>query len=471
MYRFRSIENLLGAHKELENQEIYFAPSDKLNDPMEGLLDIYWRGDSVVWKNFFKHYLMCLERVFSVFCLSGDLHTLTQEDIPIFKNRYIFPTSEYKTIYEEIEIKFFEFEYVKTLYLELAERESEIRRDELLIYIKSLHVFALESINKAYKKHRLIKSNSKFDRLDSLTKFITNKQSIAKLMNDTEKSFPNIKEVKNKFLSAIVNVMKEIDFINLYYEQNLSKNRIFIFYNFSEIYINKIEEMVYPKWYTSCFMSTCNNSSVWGHYGDKHEGVCLKFKSYEKDGEKYLNLKQSYGYNNSPNGDMIPKKFHKINYQNKHVQIDFFKSIGRLPIYMLEKMWYSDEVGNLSKVADSITHDEQNRDEWIEHYWANFYESATTKLTDWSYENEYRLLLNNMLHEYDSPTERKLNYDFNDLEGIIFGIKTSQENKSKIIKIVDEKCKNTGRSDFPFYQAYYSKDTGKIETFRINTMH
>lgn len=36
MFRFRSVENLLGDYEELETQTIFFAPPYKLNDPMEG---------------------------------------------------------------------------------------------------------------------------------------------------------------------------------------------------------------------------------------------------------------------------------------------------------------------------------------------------------------------------------------------------------------------------------------------------
>ena len=53
-YRFRSLNNLLGKYKELENQEIYFAPPEELNDPMEGFKNIIFNGDLIVWNNFFK---------------------------------------------------------------------------------------------------------------------------------------------------------------------------------------------------------------------------------------------------------------------------------------------------------------------------------------------------------------------------------------------------------------------------------
>ena len=56
-FRFRSIDALLGKFQELEKQTIYFASPEELNDPMEGLRDIVWDGDKIVWTNFFKHYV------------------------------------------------------------------------------------------------------------------------------------------------------------------------------------------------------------------------------------------------------------------------------------------------------------------------------------------------------------------------------------------------------------------------------
>ena len=61
-YRFRSIEKLIGK-KELEQQAIYFAYPEQLNDPMEGYRDVFWLGDSIIWKNLFRHYLFCLQNI------------------------------------------------------------------------------------------------------------------------------------------------------------------------------------------------------------------------------------------------------------------------------------------------------------------------------------------------------------------------------------------------------------------------
>ena len=62
LYRFRSIEYLLRKYNELENQSIYFASPEELNDPLEGVRNIFWQGDKIVWCNFFKQYIYCLFR-------------------------------------------------------------------------------------------------------------------------------------------------------------------------------------------------------------------------------------------------------------------------------------------------------------------------------------------------------------------------------------------------------------------------
>ena len=53
-YRFRGMDKLLDKpYRELERQTIYFAAPHELNDPMEDFRDIVWRGDKIVWTNFF----------------------------------------------------------------------------------------------------------------------------------------------------------------------------------------------------------------------------------------------------------------------------------------------------------------------------------------------------------------------------------------------------------------------------------
>jgi hypothetical protein len=85
MYRMRSLKALIDYH-ELENDEIYFAGFEDLNDPMEGFLDYYWKGDDILWINFFKNYILCLDHVITLAHLITEKdNPLSEHDIQVFK--------------------------------------------------------------------------------------------------------------------------------------------------------------------------------------------------------------------------------------------------------------------------------------------------------------------------------------------------------------------------------------------------
>ncbi|MBZ0097898.1 MAG: hypothetical protein K8F30_02380, partial [Taibaiella sp.] len=80
-------------------------------------------------------------------------------------------------------------------------------------------------------------------------------------------------------------------------------------------------------------------------------------------------------------------------------------------------------------------------------------------------------VLNSQLNDYSDKSKRKLKYDFNDLEAVIFGIRTSMTDKIETIRIIENKCKENKITEFDFYQAYYSKKTGKVETKKLNLIN
>ncbi|PZR24218.1 MAG: DUF2971 domain-containing protein [Flavobacterium psychrophilum] len=466
MYRFRSIYNLLDGHSELENQEIYFSPSRDLNDPMEGLLDIFWDGDSVVWENLLRHFLMCLEHAFALNAIAGETTQIKAAQIPIFRNRSTYASEAAKKIHSQIEEIFFAYDYIKNLPDGLASRTNAIRRDELITYLRLVHAYALQAITSVYQEQGLLNGKTSRKTFTDLKNFIKGNDPLIEILTRAEGESSGTAELGSIFFSIAGKVSTELNLLTAFHDPTLSvnSNKFFLLYEFCEAYVSRIEEMVYPDWYTACFMSSCDNASVWSHYGEQHKGVCLKFKTDIVGNEIQFNIERIRGYNGSgPVVGTMPHTFYKVNYENKHVEIDFFRSLGRLQVFMLRSHWYTDRNGNLSVCADPISKDPEIWDRWHSSHWSSFYRGATTKLQDWSYENEYRLILTNMLHDFDTVENRKLKYDFNSLEGIIFGIKTTAEDKLKIIKIVDEKCKKYNRNDFNFYQAYYSKESGKIE--------
>ncbi|MGA9046520.1 MAG: DUF2971 domain-containing protein [Sulfuricurvum sp.] len=459
-YRFRSCKSIF-EFEELQNQEIYFASQEELNDPMEGYRDIFWRGDKIVWKNLFKHYLLCLERVMMVLAVNGEEYCkIDENNIPIFAGFDDFPTPMYKELFENIASDFFS-EYNESI-KKIATRTTPVRRAELHWYLNAIHLTAIKIIQENYEKSGLLpkQENSNNQISNSLTTIISLVDSIEQniLENGDEDKIGVLFDVA-KYIQL------ETKLINKFAMMKNTPNRNFVLMEFPDKYINCLEKLMYPKWYTACFMSekAINNSSVWGHYGDGHKGVCLIFESDENNfinlygkngwGGSKNNIKPSFGWSNS--------EFQEIKYQKGFEEIDFWKSLGNLPIPILNSTWFFDEQANKSVISDFMLG--TNEDEWRKVYWENFYRDITIKLKDWTYEQEYRLILTTLLDNEIEEQYRKLKYDFRSLKGLIFGIKMSEEDKIKIIEIIGQKCKETNRTDFELYEAYYSHKDKNIQ--------
>ncbi len=99
--------------------------------------------------------------------------------------------------------------------------------------------------------------------------------------------------------------------------------------------------------------------------------------------------------------------------------------------------------------------------------WDAFHQDIVLQSKDWGYEQECRLILNGLLEDSLDEKHRKLTYVFASLKGMIFGFRTSDENKQKIIEVVQRKCQENHRKDFKLFQAYYSSAHKDIHKFEI----
>ena len=157
-FRFRSIDALLGEHQELEKQTIYFASPEELNDPMEGLREIVWNGDKIVWTNFFKHYVFCLNSCY--FLLNVTQHSrrkLETADIPILErwDQIIIPIEQ--DLFDDIWERFCNLPHIQEIIEALANTGRKIRYREVVSHLLSIQVFGfLDEIRKSYIDHGLI---------------------------------------------------------------------------------------------------------------------------------------------------------------------------------------------------------------------------------------------------------------------------------------------------------------------------
>jgi len=440
-YRFRRINSLIGEFEELENQSIYFAEPESLNDPMEGFRDMYWRGDFIVWRNLFRHYLLCLERLCSLLIISGEEYPITTDHMPVFSGEEDFPTPMYQELFVNITNKFFDNESITKLIESISKRTTPVRRDELFFYLRNTHSYALEIIYSEYERSGLIpERDNRNSEADKPIRGLLNQEFIGILEKRLIESDGDEKTA-NAMFSAHHHSNLQMDLIYRFNGNidSSKKNRNLVIIEFPKEYISQIEKLVFPDWYTACFMSECKSSSVWGHYGDNHSGACLIFNADVINEKSFLKLKGRNGYSSAsgPTYGFSNRMFYPIDYIQGYGQIDFFRMLGRLPIPKLNSMWYSLN-GSFSECADDMI---KSEDSWRKNYWENFYRDVTVKSKDWSYENEHRLILAGSLDSFSDPKDRSLNYEFSSLKGIIFGIKTTTEDKLKVIKIIEKKCR------------------------------
>lgn len=472
LYRFRSLDQILDK-KELENQEIYFAPPEKLNDPVEGFLNIFWEGDKIVWKNLFKNYLISLEHLILRSLAFPDT-LITTNDIQMTIDIDKFPTEDKDNLLK-ICSSLFKHSSVDQLICFLDKRKNKTKLDELKLYLREIHDFALELISQSYTQtvQRCTTVNYKIE--ERLTKEFFS--ALNKIQQNPE---------KERFLEKVFNVFEKKYSDNILL---LQKNRISKYDNLSNLqkkniesivsdfpnnYIDKLKILMHPPWYSASFTKSYSNELMWKTYGSEHTGICLKFKTEKNTSEDtgitlQHNIKD-YNYRKEQKPETIKEKytffpFKKVIYQNKHSEINFFESLGALPQYMLDKYWFTDETGNSSKIVDLI---QKNKILWRDNYQKQFYQSQYIKLKKWRQENEYRLVLSSFLTDLKDDKNRTLKYEFSSLEGIIFGIKTPLEAKLKIKQIISDKYLQDKKNNFHFYQAYYNSVAESIEAWKIN---
>lgn len=466
LYRFRTTERLIKDSedcKELEKQTIYFANSEELNDPMEGFRNIFWQGDHIVWTNLFRHYLYCLHMTSSLVRIAGDSEKIESYDIPVMSYLGQEPNPRFSELFEDICDGVFEKTKLHVFIAKLVNTERKIRHDEILFYLSSLHLIALAEIQNAWIDYGLTSNVEKWDEFGNAFKHA---HEILDLLPQVEEE--GFVDYMMKISSGIWQDCL-LKYLLKYLDRtksggSLESNQMFLISDFPKSYLIQLERVLYPSWYAACFTRDYGNSSMWANYGDGHKGICLIFESETHDGANSLTLNAVTGYSN--HGKMWgPRRmeFHDVKYGEKYGEIDFFRSIGMFPAGKLTEVWYSDKNGNLSECA---SHFETNTEAWREAYWERFYPALSVKTLDWEYEQETRLVLNGLLGDLDEDS-RALTYDFSSLKGIIFGTRTPDTEKLKIIEILSKKCHENDRNEFELFQAYYCHESGRIQKYRL----
>lgn len=446
LYKFRSLNDY--TKDELNKNYLYFATPEELNDPMEGFVKLYWDGDIVLWKNFLKHYLYTMAHCVITAALAPKL---LKEDLPIFLNEEKFPTIEYKEIFENIRNTFFNEQIIIELleYLNYFHIQSRrVSQQELENYLSFIRFYALYNINNEFKKRNLLDWNVTKPEYNNMF------AKLLKLVPDAETQYPNL---LGKMFSVSNNIMADIKLSQQIEIEKIDEIKKFFIYDFNNLYLNQIKNIICSSPCTTCFMEQYCSPSLWGYYGNNHKGICLIFDNKIESKEITFELKKE-GYTLK-----IPTQ--KVKYSKKYEQINFFQMLGNLPKVIINKYWLQDWENNITsckKIINTYT-----KSDFSSRYYNYFFNNFCTKLPDWKKEKEHRIVIQKDMFGCNSKDQRKFTYDFSLLTGIIFGIQTTDEQKKEIIKIIQNKCSKSDNREFKFYRTEYNEETGLIDIEEI----
>lgn len=471
VYRFRSTSALLNGFQELENQEIYFASPQELNDPLEGFKEVFWRGDAIIWTNLLRHYLLCLMQAVLIAIEKGPDHQFTDHDISVLLAEEGLTASS-RSVFQGICDRFFQNEEMAELPALLAARISCIRRNELLSLFWFIHFYALKVTCMVLSPREPICHIDESLRTKADVPFRF-QQSFA-AQNALDQKYRNSGDLAERMSSEAASILMQAKLILNYNDLSHGHGSAWntIASAFPEAYIDRLEKLLYNDWYTACFVAKPTHAAMWGNYGDKHRGVCLKFRTLlNAAGKPSIVLRRTIGARSNqdaaaPTCEDVPCELHAVQYCDQYLEIDFFRSMGRLTRPQLA-FWFRNSKGEISPTGRDLIEESEI---WRQEYWSNFDRAITTKLADWQHECEYRMTLHSMITDLSDKAPRKLRYRFEDLQGIIFGIKTPLQDKVAIMRIIGSKCTKSRRKDFEFHQTYYSRQTGQIATTQLRLL-
>jgi hypothetical protein len=287
----------------------------------------------------------------------------------IFSAYQDLPETPVRAIYQRACEVFIADPNIPKLIEALANRVTPLRRDELTHTLRALHPFALSVLLKQWRREGI---DGFFRDLDALH---TNAEAMNEAIARVAAMKPPEQEAAEVIFSASELMAAQMELIQDYNNPPPPEAQALIFAtrDFPVRYVQALDELIHPLCFATCFVANPADASMRGTYGDSHTGVCLKFKTAaDVEGQPALNLNGITGWRGGtgmapePFRSFHPRSFYKVNYSESYPEIDFFNSLGRLPIPLLNAVWYTDAGGERSTCHSVRSLD---TDTWRQKYW------------------------------------------------------------------------------------------------------
>lgn len=470
LYRFRNCKSLLD-HNELQDEYFWFSKVSELNDPSEGFINFYWQGDYIAWLGLFKNYVWQLYEYIiqaPIFIDGDNIDALNKlfflsslncndKDLPI------------KRIREDVEKKVIADKDIADVCFLLDTKKYAVTIRGLINIFKMLHYRALCIIDEIMENKGIIKHipwlRRALENKFNVPKYKSLSAELLSWLNSGQKEIENLMKYNLGYNELMSLGLNDNEFLN---EKDEKKKNYFetmiTALNFSELYVPQMMKFGFMDSYTCSFAKYYDSSAMWANYADNHKGIVLMYNYADDMCDIELEkMPISKAENNVT--EIRKLNFSQVEYSDAIPKFNWFYVLGKLfgderkhwlidnekESLILEKMRMDGQ-----KYLDSLLNIDKGR--------------MLHKSKCWQYEYEYRCFQSYSITEFYGENEigQKYKYDFADLYGIIFGIRTSYEYKIRIIDIVREKCKKYNRDKFDFYQAYLDYDSGKIKKQKLD---
>jgi hypothetical protein len=464
VYRYRSVDRLLGESNELDEQYFFLSSPSDLNDPMEGHQNVVWKGDRILWENLLRHYLLALLWIVTGLLIMDD-KSFTEPDVPGTLTEDDLPTEEFRALYGAICSEFFGSPGLSTLPDSLAGMPVAVRINGLRLLLSLLHLPALSTVVREVRRRGLASEGwSAFETLPTPPDLnvlfgALKEQSEAPDEHTFEMTALAFNQVRDQqTLGVIFRSDEDANSV-------MTKRKHYLLFGFPDAYARGIADtLIHPDWYVSCFSSNCTNASMWSVYGDQHKGVALMFRpKAHDDGRPFLDTTGVVGFSFTRADPETRARFgpikstlHKVSYDTAPPELNFFEFLGRLSQGKLMKAWHSDRAGTRSPLIAGIIED---ADAWRKRLWALFHSMATSKLKDWSHEEEYRIVVADAFGSHRA--HRRLRFDGSTFAGVVFGLRTPTTAKVEIARRLAAK-NDPLLKDLKLYQMVYKASERRL---------
>ena len=404
IYRYRSMKSLL-EFKELENQEIYLAKPEELNDPMEGMYWGFYRGDKDAWSEMFKAYFYYM---FSTYRQGCDINLYFDiDDFTELSNAFVKSSSIEKLIECLSQSKRFYY----------SEQVGFLLNP--FVGLQAFYSIRIWHAKKACADDEHIKFLEK--QLEEAKKVVFDIGSIGVdyILRPCEHGID---------ATSNCNKMQEALSTLLFEEEQHPEVGALLFKCLRSDFLENYEKYSKGAYRIAAFSENESSASMWGLYAAVQNGVCMCFDL--QSNARYKNSLKLY--------DNSYEELEKVNY--------------------IEQITCHDLAYDIFLARRSIQTQEVTYSEFLKK-WKDIY---LHKLQDWEFEKEWRLVLPDV-----GVGCCKIKYHFDSLKSVTFGKKVSSEDIYRVIDIIRRKCKDYNRTTFEFYQYSALGDNVKIPMYTI----